>query len=213
MQYLIQNDSGTCSLWKFKCFDKDAYPYNDVLKLVYQIDSAKKISEIEVNPAEMDNTDSGRAAREEIGTLSVTERGDKIDGLKYTAASNMFYEFSGIAYNQLSEEDAARICEILHIEKTAVSENPQPSSQEEPAEVQHTEVTLEYITGLQSEISAAMLNHELPFVTSSAVYENPYRLHVTVTSDKADDLSKLKAFDTIGGALEIEYSQELNFLE
>lgn len=46
---------------------------------------------------------------------------------------------------------------------------------------------------------------ELPFVSSSAVYENPYRLHVVVSSNAESDLSKLKAFDTIGGALEIEY--------
>ena len=45
----------------------------------------------------------------------------------------------------------------------------------------------------------------LPFVSSSAVYENPYRLHIIVTSNAETDLSKLKAFDTIGGALEIEY--------
>ena len=48
-----------------------------------------------------------------------------------------------------------------------------------------------------------MSNGDLPFVSSSAVYENPYRLHVVVTSNAENDLSKLKAFDTIGGASEI----------
>ena len=51
-----------------------------------------------------------------------------------------------------------------------------------------------------------MSNGDLPFVSSSAVYENPYRLHIVVTSTADNDLSKLKAFDTIGGALEIEYN-------
>lgn len=66
-------------------------------------------------------------------------------------------------------------------------------------------ITLEYITELQVKVSTAMSNGELPFVSSSAVYENPYRLHIVVSSNAESDLSKLKAFDTIGGALEIEY--------
>lgn len=67
-------------------------------------------------------------------------------------------------------------------------------------------ITLEYITELQAKVSAAMSNGDLPFVSSSAVYENPYRLHVVVSSNAENDLSKLEAFDTIGGALEIEYA-------
>ena len=66
-------------------------------------------------------------------------------------------------------------------------------------------ITLEYITELQAKISEAMRNGNLPFVSSSAVYENPYRLQVTVSSNAEDDLAKLKAFDTIGGALQIVY--------
>ena len=50
-----------------------------------------------------------------------------------------------------------------------------------------------------------MSNGDLPFVSYSAVYENPYRLHIIVSSNAKNDLDKLKAFDTIGGALEIEY--------
>ena len=55
-----------------------------------------------------------------------------------------------------------------------------------------------------------MSNGELPFVSSSAVYENQYRLHITVSSDEEEDVAKLKAFDTIGGALEIVY--EANYI-
>ena len=66
-------------------------------------------------------------------------------------------------------------------------------------------ITLEYITELQAKVSTAMSNGELPFVSSYAVYENPYRLHIIVTSNAETDLSKLKAFDSIGGDLEIEY--------
>lgn len=74
------------------------------------------------------------------------------------------------------------------------------------AETYNEAITLEYITELQANVSAAMRNGDLPFVSSSAVYENPYRLHVVVTSNAENDLSKLKAFDTLGGALEIEYA-------
>ncbi len=66
-------------------------------------------------------------------------------------------------------------------------------------------ITLEYITELQAKVSEAMRNGDLPFVSSSAVYENPYRLQITVSSNAEEDLAKLKAFDTIGGALEIIY--------
>lgn len=88
-------------------------------------------------------------------------------------------------------------------EKT-ITETNNPTS---PATETFNEViTLEYITDLQAKVSAAMSNGDLPFVSSSAVYENPYRLHVVVTSNAETDLSKLKAFDTIGGVLEIEYN-------
>lgn len=74
------------------------------------------------------------------------------------------------------------------------------------AESSSAKITLEAITELQARVSASMSNGELPFVSSSAVYENPYRLHIVVSSNAERDLSKLKAFDTIGGALEIEYN-------
>ena len=91
-----------------------------------------------------------------------------------------------------------------------VDENPyhevEPNTPPSPATETFNEViTLEYITELQAKVSTAMSNGDLPFVSSSAVYENPYRLHVVVSSNAENDLSKLEAFDTIGGALEIEY--------
>ena len=66
--------------------------------------------------------------------------------------------------------------------------------------------TLEYLTELQSKISSAMTNKELPFVTSSGVYETINRIKVRVTTDNEADLAKVLALDTIGGAIVIERS-------
>lgn len=170
MQYLIQNTEGAYTLWKFQCFTGDSYPYSDVLKLVYRLESSDAIVSIQVFPPTMVNTDAGKKLQEQIGNSTITDRaeieavyqvlssltcygsdrwdiidygsaeaatdgtgpldavrlgrylsvateyGNEIDGLKYTAVSNMFYEFSGIAYNTLSEEQAQQICEIFGIE-------------------------------------------------------------------------------------------------
>ncbi len=173
LQYLIRNEEQGISLWKFQYFDSSEYLYKDVLKLVYQINSADAITEIEVTPARMDNTDGGKKIQEEIGTRKITDRaaietiyevlsgmtcygngrwemidygdaeaasdtdtqsheavrlgrylsittnyGNVIDGLKYTAVSDMFYEFSGVAYSPLTEEQAASVCEIIGIMKS-----------------------------------------------------------------------------------------------
>lgn len=66
--------------------------------------------------------------------------------------------------------------------------------------------TLEYLIELQSKISSAMTNKELPFVTSSGVYETINRIKVGVTTDNEADLAKVLALDTIGGAIVIERS-------
>ncbi len=162
-------------LLKFICFDSEEYAYSDVLRLVYQIDSAEDIKQILVKPSKADNSDTGKALQDEIGESTVTDAaeietfyeilssitcygsdrwdlidlgswdiaadstvnddsqtysrvlleryltlttdyGNEIDGLKYTAYSGMFYEFSGIAYSALDEEQAELICEILGID-------------------------------------------------------------------------------------------------
>ncbi len=162
-------------LLKFVCFDSEEYAYSDVLRLIYQIDSAQDIAQILVKPSKADNTDAGRLLQEQIGENTVTDAddietfyeilssltcygsdrwdlvdlgdwdvpvdsavnydaytwsrvrveryltittdyGNEIDGLKYTAYSDMFYELGGIAYSALSEEQAKLICEILGID-------------------------------------------------------------------------------------------------
>lgn len=174
------------------------------------------------------NIDSHDAVRLGRYLTFTTDYGNEIDGLKYTAVSDMFYEFSGVAYHSLEKEQAESIWEIIGItkeeiaaatqdqESTAESENitqpleePVPNEQSPQSFLQEAvnrNASLEEITELQNRVSSAMINHELPFVISSAIYENPYRLHIEVTSDTESDLQKLLELDTLGGVLEIEYA-------
>lgn len=64
-----------------------------------------------------------------------------------------------------------------------------------------------YLTELQSKISRAMQNKELSFVTTSALMEDSNNIRVTVISRDESDLNKIKELDTIGGAINIQYSE------
>ena len=65
-----------------------------------------------------------------------------------------------------------------------------------------------YLIELQEKISKAMQNKELPFVTTSSLRDDINNIIVTVTSNNESDLNKIKKLDTIGGAIEIKYSQD-----
>lgn len=64
-----------------------------------------------------------------------------------------------------------------------------------------------YLTELQAKISRAMSNNELPFATSSALMDTTNNIVVTVTTNNEKDWNKIKQLDTIGGAIEIKYSE------
>ncbi len=64
-----------------------------------------------------------------------------------------------------------------------------------------------YLTELQSKISKAMSNKEFPFVTSSALVDTTNNIIVRVTTNNEKDWNKIKELDTIGGAIEIKYSE------
>ncbi len=285
-QYLIQKNSNMYSLWEFQCFDSSFYPYKDVLNIVYQIDSADRITEVMVDPPTMDNTDEGMKLQAEIGNRAITDKeeikklydilasmtcygqgnwnkinngiedsavdvtneamdpirlgryltlvtdyGNEVDGLKYTAVSNMFYEYSGIAYSQLTDIQATEMIDILHIEMLEMAEpledendnddnvstsieNIIPEKNDLMNSNQTDEgITLEYVSELQTAISDAMIKGELPFVTSSAIMEKPYRLHLIISSNADENIKKIESFDTQGGAIEVEYQSVGNSLD
>ena len=85
LQYLIGPDGDdTLALWEFAYLvppneeerEDFSYPYRTVLEEVYCIFSAQDILQITVSPGNMDNTDEGKAAQEEIGAFSLTDRAD-----------------------------------------------------------------------------------------------------------------------------------------
>lgn len=63
-----------------------------------------------------------------------------------------------------------------------------------------------YLTELQSKISKAIQNKEITFVTTSSLREDSNNIVVTVTSNNESNLNKIKALDTIGGAIDIQYN-------
>lgn len=68
--------------------------------------------------------------------------------------------------------------------------------------------SLDYLTDLMAELSKAMGSKELSFVTTAALKEEINRVEVTMTTDDADSMAKVLAFDSIGGAIEIRYASE-----
>lgn len=251
MQYLISLKNNELSLWEFCCFQEEEYPYSDVLELVYDIHSADDIKKILSKPADIDNTDPGRALQEEIGDLEIEDRGDietlyqiltsltclgddhwelvdlgddlqdngidavwrgrylsittvwgnVVSTMKYTAFSNMFYEYYGIAYKELSEQQAEDVKRILQI-----SGEPAPDlNMDETEEGFSQDVSSEYMTEVYQNIYSMWEKGELPFIAAMYGTMQPYRLHVMVTTDDEEELQKLRALDPIGAALEIEY--------
>lgn len=73
---------------------------------------------------------------------------------------------------------------------------------------QKAEYSLKYLTKLQEAISEMMADKELPFVTESALLEDANCIRVTMTTDSQEELERLMAVDSLGGAIVVEYSQD-----
>ena len=167
-QNMEQSDSSIWAELEWFSLDMDfsPYPYREVLETIYAVTSADDLVSLTISPANMDNTDAGKALQKEIGTRTVTDRseldalydaiadmvcygsghweqidrGDSgddglldavrlgryltiltaddvvIDDLKYSAAGGQFYEYSGVAYEPLDAETAAKMNQLFGIE-------------------------------------------------------------------------------------------------
>lgn len=181
-------------------------------------------------------SDAGMTQSVKLGRYLTIEldNGIVIDSLKYTAVSGMFYEYGGVAYNRLSAQDKETVDRILQIEADIAEgvigdgmEHVSDVLPGSPAETVSTEnagssqtgdVPIDEntyqeaqgypkdIEGIQAAISQAMIDKELPFVISSGIYEDPLRIVVTVNTTDEDLINKVKAFDTVGGIIEVVYS-------
>lgn len=68
--------------------------------------------------------------------------------------------------------------------------------------------SLAYLTELMAKISEGMADGELSFVTTAALREEQNRVEVTMTTDDAESVARVLAFDSAGGAIEIRYTSE-----
>jgi hypothetical protein len=66
--------------------------------------------------------------------------------------------------------------------------------------------SLAYLTQLMADISEGMGDGKLPYVTTAALMEQDNRVSVTLTTDDANKVALVQRFDTIGGAIEIQYA-------
>ena len=73
--------------WFSLDMDFSPYRYSEVLETIYGVTSADDLTLLTVDPANMDNTDAGKALQKEIGARTVTDRAG-LDAL-YDAVSGM----------------------------------------------------------------------------------------------------------------------------
>lgn len=64
----------------------------------------------------------------------------------------------------------------------------------------------EYLANLQHQIGVKMQNNEFSFIISSSLAEDKNCIEVVVTTNIKNDWNKIKALDTIGGAIDIQYN-------
>lgn len=79
--------------WFSLDMDFSPYRYSEVLETVYGVTSADDLTSLTVDPANMDNTDAGKALQKKIGARTVTDRAG-LDAL-YDAISDMLCYGSG----------------------------------------------------------------------------------------------------------------------
>lgn len=90
----------------------------------------------------------------------------------------------------------------ITVEDRPAQENP--GLKEASTIFRTADFSLVYLTELLEDISRAMKDKELTLVSSAALREDINRVEVTMTTDDAEMAARIKAFDTVGGAVIIQ---------
>lgn len=80
---------------------------------------------------------------------------------------------------------------------------------EEETIFQEAVYSYSYLMELQSKITEKMQKKEASFIISSALMEDQNKIKITIISREKEDWDQLKDIDPIGGAIEIQYSEDL----
>ena len=147
------------------------------------------ITEITTDTIEDTPADNNGEYNEAVASSDLTKDTSEFFGGSYTDANGKFV----IVLTEDTAANRAVICKELG------------RSESNTTFVKGT-YTLEYLTELQEKITQAMINKEFPFVVTSGVYETTNNIVIEVTTNDEAKLAKVYALDTIGGAIQVEYS-------
>lgn len=149
-----------------------------------EVSTAVPENDVEDAPA-----DSNGEYHETVNSSDLTKDTSEFFGGSYTDSNGKFV----IVLTEDTPENRAAICKEL-------------GRNENNTTFVSGTYTLEYLTELQTKISNAMINKEIPFVVSSALRETTNNIVIGATTTDESELAKLYALDTIGGAIEVEFS-------
>lgn len=137
------------------------------------------------------NADKNGIYVDNAGYEDMSEKSEAIFGGSYTDENGNYV----VVLTEDTSENRAVICKELGINESNTIFRTGTYS-------------LSYLTELQAKISNKMSDKELTFVVSSGLYEDSNSIKVKVTTNDEVCLAKLYALDTIGGAIEVEYTSD-----
>lgn len=168
------------------------------------VEDLQNNKEESVNIQESENTeieDTPKIILEDVPADNKGEYNEEVNSSDLTKDTS---EFFGGSYTDANGKFVIVLTEDTPANRTAIC-NELGRIESNTSFVKGT-YTLAYLTELQEKITNAMVNKELPFVTMSGVYETSNNIIVRVTTNDEAELAKLYAFDTLGGAIKVEFS-------
>lgn len=124
-----------------------------------------------------------------------------------TGALNPLDDVWGGSYMDANGNWVVLLTEDTSENRTEVFER-NPTMRESSTKFQKADYSLAYLTQLMADISRAMGDDTLQFVSTAALREDMNRVVVEMTSTSTDAAAKVLAFDSLGGAIEIIYGTQ-----